>query len=248
MNNKITYLIFIIISLNSCKKAEDRECAKSAGNEATKEILLEPFHQLLLKEHMEFMLIQDTIEKIVLKGGKNLLNFIKTDISDGILEIRNENKCNFLRSYKKKVLVEIHFIDLNNIDFQGTEQMNNKDTLQFYWMTFIIRDGAGPVKLNLNADVLHATISHGWGDFTFNGVAREANFFIRSNGFCDTYGLKIIDSLTVISRTQGSVKVNVNNVKFKAETQGDGDIYYKGIPNSPILFHQYGSGELIDAN
>ena len=202
---------------------------------------------MFLHEHLEYVLVQDTVEKVVLIGGKNLLNFVIVDVSDGLLDISNTNKCNFLRSYKKKIRVEIHFIELINIHFEGTESLTNKDTLQFNWMTFLIRDGAGPVALNFNADVIYATVSHGWGDFTFNGTVNYANLNVRSNGFCDTYGLKVKDSLTVISNTQGYVKVNANNVKFKSEIDLDGDIYYKGIPTL-IKFNQFGKGVLIDAN
>jgi len=202
---------------------------------------------LFLHEHLEYVLVQDTVEKVILIGGKNLLNFVIVDVSDGLLDISNTNKCNFLRSYKKKIRVEIHFIDLINIHFEGTESLTNKDTLQFNWMTFLIRDGAGPVALNFNADVIYATVSHGWGDFTFNGTVNYANLNVRSNGFCDTYGLKVKDSLTVISNTQGYIKVNANKAKFKSEIDLDGDIYYKGIPTL-IKFNQFGKGVLIDAN
>lgn len=236
-----------ILLLFSCSKAEDRACVKSAGEDAVLEVLTPQIDQLFLHEHLEYVLVQDTVEKVVLTGGKNLLNFVQIDVSEGLLDISNTNKCNFLRSYKKKVKVEIHFIELINIHFEGTESLTNKDTLQFNWMTFLIRDGAGPVTLNFNANAIYATVSHGWGDFTFNGTVNHANLNVRSNGFCNTYGLKIIDSLTVISNTQGYVKVNANNVKFKSETDLDGDIYYKGIP-SLIIFNRYGKGDLIDAN
>ena len=94
---------------------------------------------------------------------------------------------------------------------------------------------------------MFTTVSHGWGDFTFNGVVNKANLNVNSNGYCDTYGMKVLDSLTVVSRTQGTVKVNANNIKFKAEIEMNGSIYYKGIPTS-IQLNDYGKGELIDAN
>ncbi|MEY3237015.1 MAG: hypothetical protein RI883_1116 [Bacteroidota bacterium] len=246
MKNLICFLCGFLI-LVSCAKPEDRECVKSAGDETEIEILTPKIDRLFLHEHLEYILVQDTIEKVVLSGGKNLVNFVIVDVNEGLLDISNTNKCNFLRSYKKKVKVEIHFIELINIHFEGTESLTNKDTLQFSWMTFLIRDGAGPVLLNFNADAIYATISHGWGDFTFNGTVNYANLNVRSNGFCDTYGLKVKDSLTVISNTQGYVKVNANNAKLKSQTDLDGDIYYKGMP-SFIKFNQYGSGDLIDAN
>lgn len=245
--NKLIYLICSCTLLFSCAKPEERACLKSAGDELTIEILTPEINRLFLHEHIEYVLVQDTIEKVVLSGGKNLLNFINIDVSDGLLDLSNTNKCHFLRSYKKKVKAEIHFIELINIHYEGTESLTNKDTLQFNWMTFLIRDGACPVTLNFNADVVYATVSHGWGDFTFNGTVNYANLLVKSNGFCDTYGMKAKDSLTVVSKTQGYIKVNVNNTKFKCETDLDGDIYYKGIP-SFIKFNQYGTGELIDAN
>jgi hypothetical protein len=244
---KLSTILVVFLVLASCKKAEDRPCFKSAGDVTSKEIDVTSFDRMLLKEHVKYVLVQDTVEKVVITGGKNLVNFISVDVTDGLLTIINENRCNFLRSYQKKVTVEIHFKTLINLEYIGTEDLINKDTLSFGWFTMLIRDGAGPVKLNFNADAIFATVSHGWGDFTFNGVVNHANLNVRSNGFCDTYGLKVLDSLTVISKTQGAVKINANNTVLNAETAADGSIYYKGNPTS-ISYHQYGEGELIDAN
>lgn len=238
---------FLLIVVFSCKKAENRECWKSAGSEKTIEIAAPSFDKMILKEHLKYVLVQDTVEKVVLTGGENLLNFIEVNVVDGVLTMSNSNRCNFLRSYKKKVTAEIHFKSLINLEFIGTEELTNKGTLDLGWFTVLIRDGAGPVKLDMNAEAIFATISHGWGDFTFTGVANHANLNVRSNGFCDTYGLKVIDSLTVISNTQGSIKVNADNTIFRAETDADGNIYFKGNPLS-TSFNQYGNGELIDAN
>ncbi len=244
---KIIYIFSLVSLLISCGKAEDRPCWKSVGEESTKEIELGEFDRLTLYEHLNYVLVQDSAMKIVLKGGKNLLNFVETKIEDGLLEVRNENRCGFLRDYSKKITVEIHFKDLINIRYQGSGTMTNQGKLKFGWLTFLIIDGAGPVNLDFDAQFIHATISHGWGDFTFSGKVNAANLNIRSNGYCDTYGMQVVDSLTVISRTQGHVRVNADGVKLKTQTEADGNIYYKGVPTS-ILFNQYGTGELIDAN
>jgi hypothetical protein len=243
----IAILSFIVLFLSACKKPENRPCWKTAGEEIEMTIALEPFTKLFLKEHVEFVLVQDTVEKVVLMGGKNLLNFISVSVSDQTLEIGNENKCTFLRSYDKKVKAEIHFKSIDNIRFEGSESLTNKGKLNFSWLTLLIRDGAGPVNLNVDALAIIATISHGWGDFTFSGNVNYANFNVWSNGFCNTYGLNVKDSITVVSSTQGPVHINADQVKLKAETNGSGNIYYRGTPNS-ISFNQYGLGELIDNN
>lgn len=247
MKKRLIYIIGILSIVSSCKKAEDRSCFKTVGTETSKEIYTASFNQLHLKEHIIYTLVQDTVEKIVLTGGKNLLNFVDIHVTDNALEIKNTNRCNFLRSYKKKVTAEIHFKDLINIDFEGTEELSNKDTLNLKWFFILIENGAGPVRLNMHATSIDALISHGFGDFTINGVTSNANFNVRSNGFCDVYGLKVKDSLTVISATPGTLKVNVQNTVFKAQIEAAGNILYKGKPNLLIL-NKIGKGNLIDAN
>lgn len=238
----------ILIASFACKKAEDRRCIKSIGEDAVKELIVDQFDRIYLKEHIHYTLVQDTIEKVVIKGGKNLLNFIDVQVIDGRLEIQNENKCSFLRSYDREVEVEIHFKELINIHYEGTETLTNKGTLELGWLVVLIRDGAGPVNLRFNAEAVFTTISHGWGDFTYSGNVGYANLNVKSNGYCDTYGLQVSDSITVVSNTPGTVKVNANNALFKAEIGGSGDIWFKGSPQGEPVLYRYGSGELINKN
>jgi lipopolysaccharide export system protein LptA len=55
------------------------------------------------------------------------------------------------------------------------------------------------------------------------------------------------DSITVVSATQGPVHINADQAKLKAETNGSGNIYYRGAPSS-MAFNKYGLGDLIDDN
>jgi hypothetical protein len=239
--------LFLFILLLSCKKADDRTCFKTAGETATLEVPMSPFNQLSLHEHLICVLIQDSTDKVVIKGGRNLLKNVDLSISEGVLKIQNQNRCSFLRSYKKKVTVEIHFTHLQNISYQGTEPMTNKGSLKFDWLTFLISDGAGTVNLTFDAQHVFATIGHGWGNFNFSGNAHYANLNIRSNGYCDITEMNIRDSLTVVSKTQGAVKITADGINLKAQTLSDGNIYYKGKP-SKIQFDKYSNGELVALN
>ncbi len=241
-------VVCVLLALAAaCKKAENRPCWKTAGADTEMTIEVAPFAKLFLHEHVKFVLVQDSVEKVILSGGKNLLNFIDVSVADQTLEIGNDNKCTFFRSYDKKVKAEIHFKSIENIHFEGSESLTNKGKLNFSWLTLLIRDGAGPVNLNFDAYVVIATISHGWGDFTFTGNVNYANFNVWSNGFCNTYGLNVKDSITVVSSTQGPVHINADQAKLKAETNGSGNINYRGVPSS-MAFNKYGLGDLIDDN
>lgn len=234
----------MITLIISCKKSEDRICMKSTGEWDSLVIPLTPFNSVSLGKNLVFELVQDSTDKVVVLGGRNLLNQVKVSVLQGLLEIRNQNKCNFLRSYKKKITIEIHFTGLSKIVFEGTEKLYSRGKLKFEWLDFLIRDGAGSVKLDFDAKRVYATISQGWGDFTFSGSTHYANLNVRNNGYCDLIGMNVYDSLTIISNTQGDIKVSANGIKLNAESLADGDIFYKGNP-SAINFKQLSGGKLI---
>lgn len=244
--NKWIY-ISLMFALIACKKAEDRKCLKGAGEDSTKEITLPSFNQLELGPHLKYVLVQDSTDKLVLNGGVNLLNHVNADVTDKLLTISNGNKCNFLRNYSKEIEVEIHFTDLINIHFEGTKEFKCSSKLNLNDLSFTIRDGAGKVNLDLNANSLSLVITHGWGNFDIDGDVNFLKLNVNSNGFGNTEGLTVTDSVYVISKSSEDVFVNTNNTLFRAEIGSNGNIYYKGAPVSLDL-NKYGTGELIDNN
>ncbi len=225
-------LLLLLVSLLvfSCKKPEDRTCFKFLGSESTKEIPLASFDRLDLREHVKYVLIQDSLDKVVLKGGKNLLNLIEVKSESGLLTIENKNRCGFLRNAKKVVVAEIHFTKLVNIRFIGTEPLTNEGTIFTDYFTFYSRDGAGDVTLNLKAIEINAEANHGWCNFTLTGEAKKARICAKSNSYCDVTGLTVTDSLYVASETVGDIKINANNLVIYGYLTQSGNILYKGTP------------------
>lgn len=242
----IVFIAFATVLL-SCKKAEDRACFKSVGVEITEEIELESFQTLFLGAHINFILVQDTVEKVVLTGGKNMLNFISANVVDGELTITNDNKCNFLRTYKKSITVEVHLININQIEYEGTTPLTCANQITCPQLLVIIKEGAGQFNLDLNNEKLFTNISNGWGNMKITGSTKYAKLEANSNGFIDAYDLNVQDSLHVISKTPNTIKINAENTLLRSETASKGDIWYVGTP-SLIDHNQYGTGELLDKN
>ena len=90
-------MTLFLCSLYSCKPPNERNCFKGAGESDSLIVELPHFSKLVLDEHMTFVLVQDTVEKVRIYGGENLLNHIvlNTDNSEEII-ISNENRCRFL--------------------------------------------------------------------------------------------------------------------------------------------------------
>lgn len=231
----------------SCKKAEDRTCFKFAGDPSEKEILLESFQSLDLGPHIRYELVQDTVEKVVLSGGENLLNLIRVEVVDNKLLIRNENKCNFLRSYKKEVKVTIHLVNIFTLYYSGSKEISCLNQLNLGYLQLIMLDGAGKCNMNVNCSYLNTVVSNSWGNFELHGQTNYLRMNVKANGFGSAYDLNVIDSLTVISESSGLVKVNAEGALMRAETSSNGDIWYIGTP-SYIEYNQYGTGALVDKN
>jgi hypothetical protein len=240
--------VLLAVLVTACKKAENRRCWKSTGDETTVEIPVDDFDRLMLHGHISYVLIQDSLDKVVITGGKNLVNFIECTVSgDGLLEIKNNNKCAFLRSGKKELIAEIHCTSVSNIRYEGTEYLKSVGTIHSPYFALLVRDGAGPVDLTLNSIVIDADISHGWGDYTLRGTVAYAKIGARSNGYCDVFGLQITDSVYVASETPGNIKVNANGIPLRGYIKNSGDVWYKGVP-SLIDVYRTGEGEVLNKN
>lgn len=235
----------LILAVTSCKKPENRTCFKSWGEETTRMIPLAAFHELELKEHMTFVMVQDSTNSLVVKAGKNMVNLVEADVDEnGVLKIENKSKCRFLRDKKKNVVVEIHFTTIDKMTYGGTETLTTQGTVVLDQFQLLIRDGAGPVNMAMNANWVDADITNGYGDYTFTGQTHYARISAKSNGFCDVTGLQVTDSMFVVSETVAPMKINGNNVLVRGYLKGSGNIYYTGTPLS-VQVVKTGSGNIL---
>lgn len=240
------YLLFsaLIFAVFACKKPENRKCVKFHGKDSQRTVQLGEFEKVFLGSHIKYILVQDVENKMIVSGSKNTINLISSDINNGTLEIKNENKCRFLRSYKRKITVELHFKDINDILYEGTEELKTIGEINTPNLFVLIRDGAGPMQLDVNVDILNFKISNGWGNYTLSGSTKYANFNIKSNGFGNASQLLIQDSIHIISSSSEQNYFNADQASLKAQTFNFGNIYYHGDPTD-IEFSQYGEGQLI---
>jgi hypothetical protein len=237
----------IILFFSSCKKANERTCWKAAGEQTTKIIPVEAFDNLELYEHIKYILIQDSLDFVEIKAGKNLIDLIDVSSINSILKIENLNRCNFLGYQKRKVSVEIHVRNLKEIYFKGTDSLVNEGILNLDNLNVEIEDGAGSINFYLNANSLNFLVPHGWGDFKLKGFTKFFRVDIDGNGYFDTRELQVQDSISILSISPILSKINAENCKLKVELNGEGDLWYYGIPTI-LLKNEYSNGRVINKN
>lgn len=236
-------LLILIALLGSCKKPDERACFKKSGELAIKVYEFGAFNQLHLKEHLTYKLVQDSTNKVLVRGGKNLLNFIQVIGEHGLLTIENKNRCNYLRSYEIPE-VEIHYTKLINILFEGTERLYNEDTLITDYLTLTLRDGAGHMDLNVQAIDINAINTHGWGSLTLKGETQTLRGHLMGDGKFDFSQITSTNQVKLITVSSMDQQVNAAGIPLSVELNGIGNVYYFGLP-SLINNVQYGSGKLI---
>ena len=241
---QLLFLGLVALVLSSCKKANERTCWKSAGAQTTKIIPVAAFEKLELYEHIKYTLIQDSLDFIEIKAGKNIIDLIDISSINSILRIENLNRCNFLGYQKRKVAVEIHIRNLKEIYFKGTDSLINKGILNLDNLNVEIEDGAGSIDFHLNANRLNFYIPHGWGDFKVKGFTKFFKVNIDGSGYFDTQKLQVQDSISVFSISPILSKINADNCKMKVELNGEGDLWYYGNPTI-LLKNEYNSGRVI---
>ena len=241
------YILFIslLIFVFACKKAEDRSCWKSSGEKSEISVDLPEFSKLRLLKNIEFNLVQDDSTYMLISGGKNLLNFIQFRESEvGEIEISNANNCNFLRDLSSKIHVEVHFKDLTDITFIGSEKLTNTDTLNFQNLYVLLNECSGTVDLTLKANYLNCENSEGYSNYIFRGKATSARFEIRANAYADCSEFLVQANLSVFNKSVGDIYVNATNTILDGYISGNGNIYYKGTPLQNTL-KSYAKGSVI---
>ena len=252
--NTNTYRISLLIitlflcSLYSCKPPNERNCFKGAGESDSLIVELPHFSKLVLDEHMTFVLVQDTVEKVRIYGGENLLNHIvlNTDNTEEII-ISNENRCRFLRYKNNEILVYIHFIHLDELIYNGSETLSNDGILQLDDIQITTTGAAGSINLNLTANEIYNYNELGWPDITLSGSCDFLRSEILGNMYINSKNLLVNESINYISRAGTLSNINADGCELKVELSGTGDLWYYGLPLS-IDKKEYNSGKLIDKN
>lgn len=241
--------LLIYIGIQSCKPANERSCFKSSGEMDSLLVELPHFNKLILGEYMSYVLIQDTIEKLRIHGRENLLNQINFNSNPALSQLRidNDNQCRFLRYKTNDILVYIHFINLNELIFNGSESLFNQGVLDFDTIRIRTQGAAGSINLNVDANEINTINEAGWPDLTISGSCTNFRAEIFGNQFFNISELNVNETLTVISNSGTLSKINGEGCKLKVELSGTGDLWYYGIPTD-ILKKEYNTGKLIDKN
>lgn len=216
------------------------DCFKSTGKSTTETRVTDGFNTIKVNDGINLFITQGNETSIQVKAGKNLMKHIKTDVANNVLNIENNNKCNWVRSFKKKIDVHITCPSIREIKYEGYGDIVFQNEMLVDTFLLNMFQASGNLNLKLNGSYIELKIHTGPADIDASGTANELVLFNNGNGILNAESL-ITQSALVVNRNTGKIKVNANQ-KLKAEISGSGDIYYRGNPI--VEFLKFGKGDL----
>jgi hypothetical protein len=242
MNNKFIFILFLGVSLAACKKANRFDCIKRTGEIKTESRALEYFDIIDVQNNVNVFLIQDSINFAEIKAGKNLISNIETSVVAHTLYIKNNNKCNFTRSYKHDLEIYIHFKKLNELIYKGTGPITSLNTIKNDSFTFNSWDGTDTVKLKLEVPLVYTNIHTGVADLIVEGGAEQLFAYAKGSG---TFRMSAFKCTNVYTNNESSSDHYFFVLKkLEALVQYVGNTYYQGQPNE-IIKTENAEGKLI---
>lgn len=242
MKKGFYHIILLLFLLYSCKKENMGDCFKSTGKIIKEERIAGDIKVIELNDNINLIITQDTANKITVEAGEHLLPLIITEMENDTLVIKNNNRCNWMRSYKKEINVHLTVQDLAQITSYGSGDITSTNTLtnNFFMLEMW---GASSAELTINANNSYFKIHSGSADITVKGFAKSNYIYLRGNGWMWLDDL-ITNYTEVLNLGTGDCYVNASQI-LDVSIHYIGNVYYSGDPLSIIYTDTSGIGELI---
>jgi len=228
MKNKYLSILLVVIFISACTKDHMCDCFKNTGEIIKERREIASFDKIILNSQINLFLIQDSGNYVEVECGKKLINGIKTDVENGILTLKNTNKCNWMRSYKYPFNVYCHFTNFKKIEYNSSGNIKALGTQSYDTIQVDLWDGTGSVNMDVLARVVNIHIHTSPADVNISGNCNILNVYNRGEGTANCLGLNA-ENVWVDWRSTNDCYVNTPN-NLSAQILYLGNVFYTGNP------------------
>jgi hypothetical protein len=213
---------------------------KGNGKTVTIERSIGNYDFVALAGWFDVELVDGNEGELTLKGESNLLDYIKTEVKDGKLTIKQKKGVNLKPSnWNEGILITVPVESVDGVSLSGSGDIVGKTILQSNNFKTSI-SGSGDITLQVEAKSVDASMS-GSGDIRLSGKTTDFEVSVSGSGDIRAYDL---EADFVDAQVSGSADIKVTaNEMLKARVSGSGDISYKGNPKK-IDTKSSGSGDI----
>lgn len=232
-------------------------CEAGDGVKTTETRAVAGFTEMIIDIPADIYLHQDTAYFLTIEAQENLMDWINTDVSGSVLEIRNE------RCFRqvKTIRIDVYLPELSLLEINGSSDVYGQDAFATNQLTLAV-NGSGSIDLEADADEVDlditgsgdirlATITdylnsriRGSGDVVLSGATDVFDLKIEASGSVEAFPFQTNETYIIISGS-GDAEVAADSI-LDVTINGSGDVYYQGNPFLDVKIN--GSGEVINAN
>ncbi|MEM1257855.1 MAG: head GIN domain-containing protein [Bacteroidota bacterium] len=233
-------LTFVLAVLTVTVSNAQWKRVKGNGNTVTIERSVGEYDQVALAGWFDVELVDGDEGELTLTGESNLLEYIKTEVKDGKLTIKQRKGVNLKPSnWNEGILIVVPVETIDGVSLSGSGDIVGKTTLKSNNFKTSI-SGSGDITLNVEAKSVDASMS-GSGDIRLSGRTTDFEVSVSGSGDIRAYDL---EADFVEAQVSGSADIKITaNEMLKARVSGSGDISYKGNPKK-IDTKSSGSGDI----
>jgi len=242
MKQLLTITILCSLVLTGCSDMGD--CFHGTGKMTTEERTIPSFHGIYLTSNIHLILhFNAGPKRLRVHGGDNLTEGIETKTENGILRIKNTNRCNWVRNFKHRLTVEIWTDTITSLYMEdATGDVHFADTLYTENFRLDAYNCMGKADLLLKTYIATIAAHNGPLDITAKGQATVQYNYHAGYGIINCKEL-YSNNTFMTNKGTNDTYVNTTNL-LEASIQHTGNIYFTGEPDS-IKSEITGSGKLI---
>lgn len=224
----IILILFCIIIHQGCKKDSLCNCIENTGSDKTEIRQLEAFNAIELNNNVDVILTPDSSYFAEVTSGKNLMDGIETKVIGDRLVIRNKNRCNWLRDFENKFIVNIHYKSIRQITNNGSGNLSCADTLRENYLMVENWNGTGELNFKINGKETYLKIHTGPADIIASGKSELLYIYSAGNGYVRSANL-VANYINVTNKSTGDCEI-FPLYEMDVKIGYSGDVYYKGNP------------------
>ena len=245
MRDSFTFCLISIVILMSflqaCNKQEGT-CITNTGTIIVQDRQVGDFDSISMNDNVNLILTQDTVNKVKVEAGQNIIQGITTRVVDHLLIIHNQNTCNWLRSYHSPINVYISIKNLWKVIYNSSGNLTSANAIASDIFIVDAWGGCGTIDLDLNIKDGFFLQHMGTANFILRGRCNINSLYAGDFG---SFQCQELHSGYTFIKNYGSNDCYVNATRYLDATIGSiGNIYYSGEPDT-LYTHIYGSGEVL---
>jgi len=144
-----------------------------------------------LKINVSLILSKSETYSLTVEAGSNIVDGIITEVDEnGVLEIRNDNSCNWIRSYDSPINVHLNYIDIDTLEYRSIGDVSTIDTIFTDSLWLRVYEGAGKIELDMDVKSMYCSLHYGTADIILSGKCGLSYVYSASFGLIDLIELE----------------------------------------------------------